>query len=421
MSENSHQPAVNVVQLFRESGRPEWRCRQFEGQLDYVQSRELLDRLRKQGQEYGYLADLKVDSIFVSDEDDLPTEGLAAEFIFKTAYQGSARFFHDAAELTTYPPLGRGEFPSQFYLVKEDYLHGNDESVPDSIARLKDLTNFVNELSQLADHKFKSEGSGAWTMVFRTGDSMSLLETKFGEEILDLNIPVQAWEAVKNLTADKEGIHQKEKIWMFKTTMCEFLMENKTFHDFIKHAENWTDKYNADLNRYLHNFSFEETRRKIAEEHSRFTEQISKMLGDITTKILSLPLAAVIVMVMKTQSSGLPWWILVLIIAIVSWILHNLVAHHKRTLPSIERNIDMVFGRLLTNGCDASISSQNTELDESVKSLNNELKKLKNTLAAYQIGIWGAIPVLLLLFLLFGDPSIEQSSKLLNYEQGDSN
>lgn len=395
MAENSHKPEFDVVELFRKSGRPEWCSGQFKGQLDYAQaqSRDLLDRLRRQDREHGYLADLIVDNIFVSDEDDLPSEGRTAEFVFKTAYQGSARFFLNAAELAAHPPLGRGKLPDQFYLVEEDYQHGTDESVPDSVKRLKDLTDFVNTISQLSDQKFVTEGSGAWTLVFQTGDGMGLLETRFGEELLNMRAPEVAWEAVKSLTADPGGIHQKEKVLMFKSVMCEFLNRNVEFHEFIKAAENWAKKYNNDLDRYLRKFSLDEVKREIAKEDTRFSEQLSRMLGDVTVKILGLPLSLALLMVVRTQSAALPWWFLALILACISIIVGILVSHHIKTLERVEINIKMVFGKLQARNNGPSTSSREEELDRVMESLDIQTKQLKKYLRIYRFAAW-AVPIL---------------------------
>ena len=105
---------------------------------------------------------------------------------------------------------------------------------------------------------------------------------------------------------------------------------------------------------------------------------------------------------------------------IVSWTLHNLVAHHLRTLPTISTNIDMVFGKLEINDFGASADSQDVGLKVAIKSLRDELKKLKLILWMYWVAIWAVIPVFVVLFCHIGETAPDQASELLNHMQSDS-
>ena len=327
------------------------------------------------------------------DDEELPATGARATFAFSTSTQDGARFFHSVAELAGHRPLGRGKFPDRFYLVKEDYQHGEDENPPAAICNLVDLTRFVMALADLADHKYDTEGTGAWTLVFRTKDGLGLLETRFDEELLDVKVPSVAWEVVEGLRTGSGGIHQKEKRWMFMTTMCEFLKDGMPFRKFIECGAKWAEAYENDLQTYLSGFSFEEVKRKIAEEHARFAEHVSTILGDITVKVLSLPLSVIAAMILKTQAANLPWWFPILLLAMVAFAIARLVDHYKRIVPRVEQNIHMVFDRVKTR--DSVVYPE--ELDNSVKgvveSLQRETGRLRTTLRIYSIAAW-AVPAI---------------------------
>ena len=387
------QPLADAVRLYRRAGCPKWNDRQFHGELDYAESRELLGRLRKQNAKDGHLDELKVDGEWIEVGDELPARGDRAAFVFKTSTQDGSRFFRSAAELADYRPLGRGKLPDRFYLVEENYQHGEDETSPDTVRNLIELTRFVTALTELADHKYETEGTGAWTLVFRTKDGLGVLETRFGEELLGVKVPSVAWEVVEGLRTGSDGIHQKEKRWMFRATMCAFLKNSMPFREFVEYGAQWAEAYENDLQTYLSGFSFEEVKRKIAEEQARFTEQISTILGDITVKVLSLPLSVAVVMILKTQAEKLPWWLPILLLLMVAFAIACLVGHYKRVVPRVEQNIDMVFGKMTIN--DSAVNPK--ELDNSVKvavrSLRCETRNLRTILRIYSIAIWAVLTI----------------------------
>ena len=399
----SRQPLTDAVELYRRAGRPEWSHgdRQFSGEVGYAESRDLLDRLHRQTGRDGRLDDLKIDGqlVFLHLDEELPATGDRATFVFSTPTRDGTRFFRNSRELVDYPPLGRGEFPDCFYLVEEDYLHGEDGTPPDTVCNLVDLTQFITALAEVADHKYDTEGTGAWTLVFRTKDGLGLLETRFGEELLGMKIPSFAREVVEGLHTGSDGIHQKEKRWMFMATMCEFLKDGMSFHKFIKRGVQWAKAYENDLQTYLSGFSFEEVKRKIAEEHTRFAEQVSTILGDITVKVLSLPLSVAVVMILKAQAEKAPWWFPILLLMMVAFAIDRLVRHYQRVVPRVEQNIAMVFGKMKTKDSVVYPSELDDSVKVVVKSLRQETKKLHTTLCIYLIAAW-AVPIIGVIMVL---------------------
>lgn len=398
-------PLADAVMLYHRAGCPEWSNRQFRGELDYAESRELLDRLHKQPEKDGRLNELKVDGQQVLGREELPATGERATFAFNTSLQDGVRFFRSVAELAgDYRPLGRGKFPDRFYLVEEDYQHGETETSPDTVQNLIELTRFAAALAELADHKYDTEGTRAWTLVFRTKDGLGLLETRFGKELLGVKVPSVAREVVEGLRSGSDGTHQKEKRWMFRATMCEFLKDGVSFREFVECGVKWADAYENDLQTYLSGFSFEEVRRKIAEEHARFAEQVSTILGSITVKVLSLPLSVAAAMILKTQAAGLPWWFPVLLLTAVGGIIARLVGHYQRVVPRVEQNIDMVFGKMKTRDPVVHPKELDNNVKEVVESLQNEIGKLRTTLRIYWLAAW-AVPVIGVVMLISTDDS----------------
>ncbi len=394
------QPLADAVGLYRRVGCPKWSDRQFRGELDYAESHELLGRLRKQSVKDGRLDELKVDGKWVLSGEELPATGNRATFAFSTSTQDGARFFRGVAELVgSYHPLGRGKLPGRFYLVDEDYQHGGDETSPDTVRNLIELTRFVTALTELADHKYETEGTGAWTLVFRTKDGLGMLETRFGEELLGVKVPSVAWEVVEGLRMGSDGIHQKEKRWMFRATMCEFLRDGVPFREFVERGAQWSKAYEDDLHTYLSGFSFEEVKRKIAEEQARFTEQISTILGDITVNVLSLPLSVAVVMILKTQTANWTEWLSIPLLLVVAFAITCLVRHYQRVVPCVEKDIYRVFGKMKTRDPVVPPKELENNVKETVESLQNEIGKLRTTFWIYLFAVWAVLVIGVLMVL----------------------
>ena len=394
------QPLADAVMLYRRAGRPEWSDWQFRGELDYAESKDLLGRLRKQDARNGRLDELEVKGQLIMDDEELPATVGRATFVFRTSTQEGSRFFCNAAELADdYRPLGRGKFPDRFYLVEEDYQHGGTETSPDTVGNLIELVRFVRMLAELADHKYETEGTGAWTLVFRTKDGLGLLETRFGEELLGVKVPSVAWEVVESLRTGSDGIHQKEKRWMFMTRMCEFLRDGMPFREFIERGAQWAEAYEDDLHTYLSGFSFEEVKRKIAEERTRFTEQVSTILGGITVKVLSLPLSVAVVMILKTQTANWTEWLSIPLLLVVAFAITCLVRHYQRVVPCVKKDIDGVFGKMKTRDSVVPPKELENNVKEAVESLQNEIGKLRTTLWIYLFTVWAVLVIGVLMVL----------------------
>ena len=381
---------TDAVSLYRLAGRPEWIGRQFGGELDFMESSELLARLRAGGARGARFDELTVDGELVLDGDELPVQGERTTFTFHTSTQDGQRFFRNAGALADeHRPLGRGEFPDQFYLVEEDYYHDGNEDPPGHVRNLIALTKFVKMLANLSDHRYETEGSGAWTLAFRTRDGLGVLETRFSREVLDLEVPPLPWKIVEDLSTDMDGVHSDEKRWMFKAGMCEILKADLSFKEFIACGAKWATTYESNLQTYLSGFSFEEVKRAIADEHARFAEQVSKILGDITVKVLSLPLSLAIVTLLRAQAKNFADWPLVILLLVVvaagvTW----LVRHYQRVVPRVEENIEMVFGRMERMNSPSQAKEIESSVKEVVQSLKRETTKLRTTLRIYLFGAW---------------------------------
>ena len=385
-------PFADVVSLYRAAGCPEWVGRRFQGDLHYPESRQLLARLHAQDASSGRFEEIKIDGHMALGE-ELPATGERVTFDFRTSTQEGRQFFRSADALADeYRPLGRGMFPDHFYLVTEDYYHDGHGEAPESVRNLEALTEFVKALEILADHTYETEGTGAWTLVYRTKDGLGLLSIEFSKELTDVKVPPLAWKVVRDLGVDVDSIHHKEKQWMFKARMCELLKEGLTLKEFTECGAEWATTYENDLQTYLSGFSFEEVKRKIADEHARFAEQVSKIFGDITVKVLSLPLSVAIAVVLKIQSGSLAAWLVILLPFVVTITITLLVRHYQRVVPRVEENIKLVFGKVERTG-----SARPKELDDRVTevehSLGRETRKLRGTLWAY-LGLAWALPII---------------------------
>ena len=185
---------------------------------------------------------------------------------------------------------------------------------------------------------------------------------------------------------------------MFKAIMCEVLSNDLSFREFVEQGAQWAKKFEDDLQTYLSGFSFEEVKRKISEDHAQFIDQISKIQGDVTVKVLSLPLSVAVVMILKMQANvGSEWPLILLLLLLVAFPITFLILHYRRVVPRLDQNITMVFDKIKRT--DSVAKELDDRVEEVVQSLQIETGKLRTTLRIYLHLAW-IVPVISFLFVV---------------------
>lgn len=408
-------PLTDVVQLYRWVDRPGLQDNAFSGELRFASARDVLRRLKDQDSKDGQFSEIKVDENLILESESLPDSGDKVTFTFRLAIQGSARFFTDFTALSEDRRLGRGQLPDHFYLVTEDYLHGIGEEPPESVKNLKTLAEFIQSLKALSDHHYETSGSGAWTLLFLTNDEHAVLETKIANQIATRCPSIAAKELLDDLLSNQESLHQREKRLMFNATMCEVLKGGLTFGQFIDRTEDLTRIYYNNLKTYLSGFSFEKARRDVAEAQAEFAERLSKVVNDMTMKLLGLPISLFAISAVSRQISDSGWeqFLLVIIAALASFVLHEMVYHQKIQLQRITASKNLVFNSLAERSHDNNYPTDlENAIKDAVSSLDDDAETLRRTLIRYAYFVWSPVVLSLILIAVvsFSQPQTTESN-----------
>lgn len=143
------------------------------------------------------------------------------------------------------------------------------------------------------------------------------------------------------------------------------------------------------LQTYVSGFTFETRRREVADAQTRFAEHISRIIGDMTSKMLGVPLGVAVVFAM-TQAKGLLGTLLLFVGAVLaSCVIHFSVAHHVRQATSIRASKDLVFGALLQRASEPEFPEDlRVALDSAKKDIDSNMSALGETLNFYSWAAW---------------------------------
>ena len=382
-------PLTNVVQLYRMAGCPDMDGSTFSSQLDFATAQDLIERLRRQNNRYGSFSEVRVDQELITDDQTFPVSGNQVKFDFQVAIKGDARFYMDIEDLCKkIRSIGRGKFPEHFYLVGEDYQHGQDESMPEAVQNLKALAALVQSLAELSDHHYETTGSGAWTLLFLTNDQNATLETRISSSMIKSQSPVMK-ALLDDLLSHQSGIHQREKRLMFSATMCEVLKGGVTFSQFIDRSEKLVELYQNNLKTYLSGFSFEQARREVAEAQTQFAEQLSKTVNDMTAKLLGLPVSMFAVFAILKTNRWQEQSLMLIAAFMASYVLYQMIHHQKKQLQQIATSKDLVFKTLEDRShADNYPEDLKDAIQTAVCSLESNRRALGRTLNIYTLLAW---------------------------------
>lgn len=202
---------------------------------------------------------------------------------------------------------------------------------------------------------------------------------------------------------------------MFNATMCEVLKGGLTFGQFIDRTEDITRIYYNNLKTYLSGFSFEKARREVAEAQAEFAERLSKVVNDMTMKLLGLPISLFAISAVSRQISDSGWeqFLLVIIAALASFVLHEMVRHQKIQLQRITVSKNLVFKSLAERSRDNNYPTDlEKAINDAVSSLDDDAKTLRQTLTRYAYFVWSPVVLSLILIavVFFNQPQATESN-----------
>ncbi len=395
-----------IVALYRAAGLPQLDGSRFAARLPLGAGiHALISRLRNAANSRdGHFEHLSVDGDELFENDDLPAPSQQdVSFEWHLAGQGECRFISNRnGFIETYESLRTGQFPGSFYVVSDDYNHGEDKPQPEWLNRVSQLCELIALLRRLSDYRDEN------SRLVYLSDSIAhstIIEPVLNDSLLNIN--ELDFEFLRELVASSEAnsIHTHEKRVTFRLSLSEYLHQHAdgaqdSFQHLVLHLDSFKHVYISNLQTYLSGFTFETKRREVADAQIRFAEQIAKVVGDMTGKMLGVPVALIASFGMVKATGWIEQVVFLVGAFLASLVIFFMARHYHRQHLSIEHSKELVFGGLDTKArmpCypeELASALGNASLD-----IDRSIQRLRCTICFYQVAAWIPTVAALVIFI----------------------
>lgn len=384
-----------VVELYRLSSKPSFDGRSFSATVELnTNILNLVNSLVAARNAYGCFEDIEINGNLV-DEDELNTITIAAgnilSYTFIPPKNGAERFYDTVVDFLSINSLKKGLIPENYYIIDEDF-YSQDTTKPFKIHRIEKLCSIISSLAEIAHfHDTKSESSNYRLVFVKNSDAKStsiVLETCVTSAMLnseDLDDAI-----IKSLLDKKsEGIpHHAEKTGIFRNTLVEFIVDNK--YDFDNFICNWSDflkLFENNLSTYMSGFSFHKARKEVATAEAEFAEKISKLVTDLTSKILSIPVSLLASIGIFKLASKYEISLVLLGVLLTSLLLFMVLLNQEKQLKHICHAKDIAFKPFISN-LSSYPEELNKDINVALKELDISQVKCHNTIRLFMYLAW---------------------------------
>lgn len=383
-----------IIDLYLLSGKPEIQRGKFSGEIGFTD--EAISLLKDIRTNMNYcLFELQVDGESLFDDDQLPENGSKIEFTISLPTNSSKRFYESIpALLKQASRISKGELPDEFYLIDHDYIHGKTPLLPE-LAKLTVLCDLIKSLSKLANYHDGKANSGPLKLVFlKPGNNSSTaleLETKVELQMLDLPSPDISLVQGLCLDSAKTNPHYNAQIGVFSVSFTDFIdktpSQQSSFFYLIEYWGKFLCLYQQNLSTYLSGFAFHKAKKEVADAELGLAEQFSKVISDITGKLLSIPLSLAGVILIAKTTSTMEGILLEVGLILASILVAGAVENQQHRFLSISGAKDLVFNTF--KGKRESYPEELKEaLQEAVTRLNESETNLRRWLKIFHILSW---------------------------------
>ena len=203
-------------------------------------------------------------------------------------------FAEDIDDLISHHDFHR-RVPTHAFLRSQGYLYEQDTStqdgMPAAFSRYLSAIQLVSFLVSVADHTEKRTGR-LWVVVLTKSGKLEIPVEYGGGDLRDL----------PGLDALRERVlaspHEDEKMVLLKAALAEVLGQvavGQRFAVLLDKYEIVKEKFTANYELYVSEFSFEDDREKLEEKKREYLLKLNSALADIHTKLIAIPAAVVLV------------------------------------------------------------------------------------------------------------------------------
>lgn len=340
-----------VIELYRLVKRPEIQNGTFEGALTYSDSAvQLIEEISKIGAKGGTFKEILVDGIDVDNIELFPKTGKEISFKFLLPTNSSERFYLTIEDFATSPAISTGKLPSEFYVVDIDFTNG-EKDFPPKLEVLFSFCEAIKYLSKLATYHDEKRTDPFLKLVFLnpenfSGSSPIILKTKITKEMLEF--PVLEIVLLKGLCSEKATAnpHYLAQIGIFSASLQEFLNSVSQDQGFIYLIENWEAfwrLYQINLTTFMSGFAFHKAKKEIVEAELKIADQFSKVINDITVKLLSIPVSIAAIAVVFKSESCMEGIVLVVSLLFAGFFIAETVFNQQKQLNRVKDAKNLAF------------------------------------------------------------------------------
>lgn len=336
---------AQVVQLYRALGKPPVENASFQVTGVFPQETlALIDEVERQPDYFGHFLEKEIANNQVEIEFKLPESEMG-------------RFHSNVAEfINSTPSLNFGDVPQQYYICDLDYYSGDISEPPSAIQSLLELCRFVHALSLLAaEYKQGPDIIGENRLFFvlaADGKSPSktlAITVRLHESLLAFPLPhLKLLEAMVSEKVKNE-MHLEERRTIMRLAIADTLAipEDKPemFPYLVSHWREVLSKYRHNVLAFVNQYSFEKVRKEIATAEIDHATKLSAVLGDITGKLLALPISFAAIVVLRKAGSKEEFWIIFFGLVAVSIIFVGILSNQWLQVKRLRGSFDIIFGQ----------------------------------------------------------------------------
>ncbi|MBY8959161.1 hypothetical protein J1G18_17880 [Pseudomonas sp. MIS38] len=323
------------------------------------------------------------------------TKWTSLNFTFTLDASGEVPVFKDLEDLMNRSKsFVRVPLPPHFYLVDDDIL-SSEEPIDERVKALQGICKLMMYLAELAHYHDGKEVSDDYKLVFVTDEANKeqkaiTLNPYLDKELLSCEIGLDLLNSLQEHNVDSNPNLVKERS-IFRSTLIEFLSgysEGKErFRILVVNWAGFRALYENNLSVYLSGFSFHKAKQEVAVAQLTVADQMSKVVSDISGKILSVPISLVAVIALIKADGVLEQSILVLGITLTSALLAETLAAQKLQYERVRHSRIMMFSvhekNILQYPKDLRVF-----LKEVIDGLSANESKLKKSLRTLRVISW---------------------------------
>jgi len=301
---------LKAIELYKLSGRPPFKDGQFSASIAATSEAISLINSLLTTQGNGEFTNLLADgaSLDAACEETVPTNTRQIEFSFMPPANSGERFYKSIEDFISRSSISKGDIPSNYCVPEINYCSSDAETENQKLKTLLSIAQAIRLLAKIAQYHDEKKSDKFYKLIFiASGSTPAALETKITIEMLERQ--ELKLELLNKLCSSEfaQDPHYNTYIGIFTTSVAEFIQNSSSQTAFSRLVLNWEEflqLYQDNLETFLSGFAFHKTKKQIAETELQLAENFTKVLGDITGKLLLIPVSSVAII--KITNATIP-------------------------------------------------------------------------------------------------------------------